>query len=63
MVDAQIKTFTVKLIKSTIGCTKKQRECVKALGLRRINSTKQLVDNPCTRGLVNKVNHLVEVIA
>ena len=51
--------------RSLIGRTPNQRKSVKALGLRRIGHTVDVVDNDSTRGLVMKVQHLinVEVIA
>ena len=51
--------------RSLIGRPRNQRESVKALGLRRIGHTVDVVDNNSTRGLVMKVQHLinVEVIA
>jgi len=51
----------IKLVKSTIGYNKKQRATVQALGLRKINQEVERVDNPQIRGMVNKVQHLVEV--
>jgi large subunit ribosomal protein L30 len=38
-----------------------QRQSVKALGLRRIGHTVDVVDNDSTRGLVMKVQHLIDV--
>jgi len=47
--------------KSLIGRTQGQRQCVRALGLRRIGHTVDVPNNPSTRGLVFKVQHLVDV--
>ena len=47
--------------RSLIGRPRNQRESVKALGLRRIGHTVDVVDNDSTRGLVMKVQHLVNV--
>ncbi len=52
-------TVKVKLIKSPIGAPKNQRECVKGLGLRRINHERELEDTPMVRGMIFKVKHLV----
>ena len=49
------------LVKSTIGCLKDQQATVKALGLRKVNSTVIKPDNPCIRGMIFKVKHLVKV--
>ena len=55
---AQIK---VTLVKSTIGALKDQQATVKALGLRKTNHTVVQPDNPCIRGMIFKVKHLVKV--
>jgi large subunit ribosomal protein L30 len=47
--------------KSTIGFTRTQRKTIASLGLRRLNHTVLHEDTPSIRGMVNKVQHLVEV--
>ena len=54
-------TIKVTLKKSTIGCKKDQIATVEALGLRKIGQSVEKPDNPQTRGMVFKVQHLVEV--
>lgn len=56
------KTITVKLKKSTIGCTDKQKANVKGLGLRKLNSTKTLENTPAVRGMIKKVIHLLDIV-
>lgn len=51
----------IKLIRSVIGRKPDQRKTVKALGLRKINSTVVQEKNPVILGMVRKVQHLVEV--
>lgn len=51
----------VTLIKSPIGYTKRQKETVRVLGLRRMNQTVEHVDSPSLRGMLAKVRHLVRV--
>ena len=53
----------VTLIKSTIGKARKHERIVRSLGLRRLNQTVRHDDNPCIRGMVEKVSHLVRVQA
>ncbi|MDE0882928.1 MAG: 50S ribosomal protein L30 [Myxococcota bacterium] len=48
--------------RSLIGRPENQRQSVRALGLRRIGHTVDVVDNDSTRGLVMKVQHLVDVV-
>lgn len=55
------KTLTITLKRSCIGRPEKQRLVVRGLGLRGINSSVVLPDIPETRGMVNKIPHLVEV--
>lgn len=55
---AQLK---ITLVKSTIGALKDQKATVESLGLRKINSSTVQPDNPCTRGKVFKIKHLVKV--
>lgn len=55
------KTIRVTLVKSPIGYEKSQGETVRALGLRRMHHTVEVVDNPAMRGMINKVRHLVKV--
>jgi large subunit ribosomal protein L30 len=50
------------LVRSVIGSTKRQRQTVLGLGLRRIRHTVELQDTPEIRGMVTKVAHLVQVI-
>ena len=47
--------------RSLIGRPQNQRQSDKALGLRRIGHTVDVVDNDSTRGLVMKVQHLIDV--
>lgn len=55
------KTFKVTLKRGLIGATKSQRETIRCLGLRRINASKVIADNPANRGQIYKVQHLVEI--
>ncbi|NJL25873.1 MAG: 50S ribosomal protein L30 [Calothrix sp. SM1_5_4] len=55
------KTFKVTLKRGLIGTTRDQRDAVRCLGLRRINDSKVIKDNPANRGQIYKVQHLVDV--
>lgn len=55
------KSFKVTLKRGLIGTTQSQRDAVRCLGLRRINDTKSIPDNPANRGQIYKVQHLVDV--
>ncbi|WHZ10232.1 MAG: LSU ribosomal protein L30p (L7e) [Burkholderiaceae bacterium] len=51
----------VRLVRSTIGCNESHRATVRGLGLRRLGSTRELVDTPAVRGMIDKVSYLVKV--
>jgi len=51
----------VTLVRSPIDRTKKQKDTVRGLGLRKLNSSKILEDTPAVRGMIRKVQHLIEV--
>jgi len=46
--------------KSAIGKPEKQKNTIKALGLKRLNQTIIKDDSPAVRGMLEKVSHLVE---
>jgi len=48
-------------VKSTIDRSKRQKDTVKALGLRKINHTVEHEATPQILGMINKVDHLVKV--
>ncbi len=51
----------VRLVRSPIGYSEKQKRTVRALGLRRVNQIVEHVDNETVRGMVAKIPHLVRV--
>ena len=55
------KTIKVTLIKSPIGYSGRQKDTVRALGLRRLGQTVEHNDSSVIRGMINRVSHLVEV--
>jgi len=57
---AQTKKIKVTLVKSMIGTKQSHRDCVRGLGLRRLNHTVEVEDTPAVRGMINKVNYLVK---
>ncbi|MFL5844689.1 MAG: 50S ribosomal protein L30 [Solirubrobacteraceae bacterium] len=48
-------------VKSKNGANHAQRETLRSLGLRRINHTVEVKDNPQTRGMLHRVRHLIKV--
>ena len=55
------KILRITLTKSPIGYHQRQKDTVRALGLRRMHQTVEQVDTPVVRGMIAKVIHLVQV--
>lgn len=55
------KVLRITLVKSPIGYSLRQKRTVRALGLRRLRQTVEQVDNPAVRGMITKIQHLVQV--
>lgn len=51
----------ITLVKSTICAVPKHKKTVEALGLRKLNKTVEMPDNPAVRGMIQQVRHLVKV--
>ena len=58
----KVTGLKVKLVKSVIGSKKDQIATAEALGLRKVGDVSVQPDNAQTRGKINKISHLVEVI-
>ena len=54
-------TVKVRLVKSPHGRLRKHRACIQGLGLRRIGSSRVLEDTPAVRGMIRKIDYLLEV--
>jgi large subunit ribosomal protein L30 len=55
------RKLKITQIRSTIGRIKKQKEIIKALGIRKLYQSVMHKDTPQIRGMIEKVKHLVEV--
>jgi large subunit ribosomal protein L30 len=55
------KKIRITLVKSPIGYSQRQKDTVRALGLRRMGYAVEKMDTPVVRGMVHKVSHLVQV--
>lgn len=55
------KRLQIKLVRSPIGYSVRQKRTVQALGLRKLNQTVEKPDNSAVRGMVERITHLVEV--
>jgi large subunit ribosomal protein L30 len=56
------KTIKIEQIGSALRREHSQRETLVGLGLNKIGRSKELPDNPMTRGMIEKVKHLVRVV-
>jgi len=55
------KALRITLVKSPIGYSERQKRTVRALGLRRLRQTVEHNDTPAVRGMITKIQHLVQV--
>ncbi len=53
----------VTLVKSIIGTNESHRATIRGLGLRRMNSSRLLVNTPEVDGMIRKVSYLLKVEA
>ena len=58
---AEGKKIKVTQTGSPIGRTDDQRATLIGLGLNKLHRSRELVDTPEVRGMINKVQHLVRV--
>ena len=56
------KTIKVEQIGSPMRRQHTQRETLIGLGLNKIGRSRDLPDTPMTRGMIEKVKHLVRVV-
>lgn len=56
-----MKKLKIKQVRSVIGERVPTRQTIKALGLHRIHHVVYHDDTPAIRGMIRKVNHLIEV--
>lgn len=52
----------IKLVKSPIGYSQRQKDTVRSLGLRRMHQVVEHDDSPAIRGMIAAVQHLVAVV-
>jgi len=57
----KINKIQITLVKSPIGYSKRQKDTVKALGLRKVNQTVIMESSPAVQGMLEKVGHLISV--
>ncbi len=55
------RKLQIKWTKSSIGCSRRQKDTIRALGLRRLGDVVEQANTPVIRGMIDKVSHLVQV--
>jgi len=56
-----MKKIKITLVKSPIDRPERQKLTLQALGLNKINASKEVEATPQILGMVTKVNHLIQV--
>ena len=57
----EAKTIKIRQVRSAIGTKRGHREVLRGLGLRRIRDVVERPDTPAVRGMVRKIQYLLEV--
>lgn len=57
----QEKKIKVTLLGSKFGRKPGHRECIEGLGLRRRHHSVYVLDTPANRGMIRKVDYLLEI--
>jgi len=58
MSDKKVK---VTMIRSKNGRLASHKACVAGLGLRKMHQTVEVIDTPENRGMINKINYMLQV--
>ena len=62
MADKNTNTIKIKLVRSLIGCSDKQRKVVRGLGLTKKDQVVEHLPSATILGMVNKVPHIVQIV-
>ena len=61
MTKTKKQTLKITQVKSRIGYKKKAKATLDAMGLKKMNQTVELPDNPAIRGMIKKIEYLIRV--
>ncbi len=56
-----MKKVRIRLVKSPIDKPGRQKQTLKALGLNKVNASREVEVTPQISGMIRKMNHLIEV--
>ncbi len=59
--DLKMKKIKITQVKSGIDRSERQKLTLQALGLKKVNATKEVEATPQILGMIKKVDHLVSV--
>ena len=62
MTKTKKQTLKITQVKSRIGYKKKAKATLDAMGLKKMNQTVELPDNPAIRGMIKKIEYLIKVV-
>ena len=61
MTKTKKQTLKITQVKSRIGYKKKAKATLDAMGLKKMNQTVELPDNPAIRGMIKNIEYLIKV--
>ena len=61
MAKTKQQTLKITQVKSRIGYKKKAKATLYAMGIKKMNQTVELPDNPAIRGMIKKIEYLIKV--
>ena len=61
MAKTKKQTLKITQVKSRIGYKKKAKATLDAMGLKKMNQSVELPDNPAIRGMIKKIEYLIKV--
>ncbi|MFU8844959.1 MAG: 50S ribosomal protein L30 [Bacteroidales bacterium] len=56
-----MKKYKITQVRSQIGRPKRQKMTLEALGLRKLNQSREVEGNPQILGMIEKVKHLITI--
>ena len=59
--DSGVKKIRLTLVRSKYGRLRSHKACVAGLGLRRMHQTVEVIDTPENRGMINKVQYMLNI--
>lgn len=61
MTNQTAKQLKVTLVRSLAKKRQSHRDCVRGLGLKKLNQSRVVENTPENRGMINKVNYMLKV--